>query len=397
MRELETARAELLATISPLPSEQLPLAAASGRILAESPSAPHPLPPFDNSSLDGYAVRAADLRTAPTVLRVIAAVAAGGWFGGSVGPGEAVRVFTGAPLPHGADAVVMQEDTSPAPLDSRCVQIDEPVKPWENLRFRGEDVPDGAVLLPAGPSLGPGALGLLAAVGVVEVRVHRKPRVAIVATGSELVPAGTVLGPGQIHESNTLMLAELIRQLGATPVCLPLVPDHPDATSDALRNAFASADLVLTVGGASVGEHDLVKPALLALGGQLEFWRLAIKPGKPFFLGRLGNQHLLGLPGNPVSAFVTAVLMVLPAIRRLQGVTHCLPPQGLALLKEQLTNADSRRHFVRVATDPSGTVRASGLQASHRLASLAVADGLVDVAPRCTLAAGTLVPVIRWQ
>ena len=244
--------------------------------------------------------------------------------------------------------------------------------------------------------LGPQHLALLGAAGFAEIAVHRAPRVAILANGSELRPSGEPLAPGQIHESNTAALAALVRRAGGVPVWTRCVPDKPSVLREALAEAFATAEVVVTVGGASVGEHDLVKAEFTALGGELEFWRLALKPGKPFFFGRHAGKFLFGLPGNPVSAFVTAVLLVLPALRKLQGAAACDPPTAPGLLAAPLTNPDHRRHFVRVSTDVNGEVRSTGTQASHLLGSLAAADGLVDVPPQTTLAAGATVRVIRW-
>ncbi|MEN9676963.1 MAG: hypothetical protein RIS76_2859 [Verrucomicrobiota bacterium] len=396
IRELEDARDELLAGLKPIGIEVRPLAEADGYVLAESPLAAIALPPFDNSAMDGYAIRAADVRVVPAFLKQVGEVAAGGGFAGSVGPGETVRIFTGAPLPNGADAVVMQEDTTLVPGQEDQIQILDGAKPWENVRFRGEDVRAGAGLLSAGRILDPAALALLAATGTAHVSVYRRPRVSVLVTGSELTAVGGSLLPGQIFESNSLMLSALVRRAGGEPRTRPPVSDDPQLIREALESAAAESDLILTAGGASVGKHDLIRQILLELGGTVDDWRLALKPGKPFFRGTLGKCPLLGVPGNPVSAFVTTVLLVLPALRRLQGALQVLPPTTSAVLAEPLANPDGRRHFVRVFTSGDGSVRASGPQASHRLASLAAADGLVDVPPRTTLPQGAAVRVIRW-
>jgi len=396
IRELEDVRDELLAGLKPIGIEVRSLAEADGYVLAESPLAAIALPPFDNSAMDGYAVRAADVRAVPAFLKQVGEVAAGGGFGGSVGPGETVRIFTGAPLPNGADAVVMQEDTTLVPGQEDQIQIHDGAKPWENVRFRGEDVRAGAGLLSAGRVLDPAALALLAATGTAHVSVYRRPRVSVLVTGSELTAVGGPLLPGQIFESNSLMLSALIRRAGGEPRTRLPVSDDPQIIREALESAAAESDLILTAGGASVGKHDLIRQILVELGGTVDDWRLALKPGKPFFRGTLGKCPLLGVPGNPVSAFVTTVLLVLPALRRLQGVLQVLPPTTSAVLAEPLANPDGRRHFVRVFTSGDGSVRASGPQASHRLASLAAADGLVDVPPRATLPEGAMVRVIRW-
>ena len=396
MLALETARARLLSVLSPLPGETIATASADGRSLSGECLATVDLPPFDNSTMDGFAVLAADTAATPVTLNFVGRTAAGDLATATLGPGECVRVFTGAPLPAGADAVVMQEDTATDSAVPGRVLVRDGVKPWENVRFRGEDVRRGAPLVTAGTRLGPQHLALLGAAGHAEVTVHRAPRVAIVANGSELRTPGETLAPGQIYESNTAMLAALVRRAGGVPVFTRCVPDDPAQLGAALTEAFTEADLVVTVGGASVGDHDLVKPVFAALGGELDFWKLSLKPGKPFCFGRLGEKFLFGLPGNPVSAFVTAVLLLQPALRRLQGAALCDPPTTPGTLAAPLANPGDRRHFMRVVTDATGQVRSAGAQASHRLGSLATADGLVDVPPQMTLATGAAVSVIRW-
>ena len=396
MQSLEATRERLLSALAPLSAERVSLAAADGRFLALEIRSPRELPPFDNSSMDGYAVRAADTAKVPAPLRLVGRTAAGEASGHTLAAGECVRVFTGAPLPAGADAVVMQEDVEADPATPDRIRVREGVKPWENVRFRGEDVARDSVLASAGTRLGPQHLALLGAMGLAEVAVHRRPRVALLANGSELCPSGTELADGQIFESNTAMLAAMVRRFGGEPVFSRCVADDEDVLREALVEAFAVADLVITVGGASVGDHDLVKPVFTALGGQLDLWRVALKPGKPFCFGRLDGKCLLGLPGNPVSAFVTAVLLVQSALLRLQGAADCEPPAKLGILAVPFANPDRRRHFVRVVTDAEGKVRPAGPQASHRLGSLAAADGLVDVPPESVLAEGCWVRVLRW-
>lgn len=396
MLALEAARERLLTALSPLPPEAVPVAAADGRFAARDYASPSDLPSFDNSSMDGYAVRAADTAVTPAILRLVGRTAAGEAATTSLAAGESVRIFTGAPLPTGADAVVMQEDVLADLADPGHITVREGVKPWENVRFQGEDVRRGARLVAAGTRLGPPHLALLAATGFAEITVRRRPRVALLANGSELRPPGTELAAGQIFESNTAMLAALVRRFGGEPVFYRCVPDAAVPLNAALAEAFTVADLVITVGGASVGDHDLVKPVFADLGGKLELWRVALKPGRPFCFGQFGGGTLFGLPGNPVSAFVTAVLLVQPALLRLQGARDCEPLSTPGFLAEPLANSDRRRHFVRVVTEVGGRVRSAGAQASHRLGSLALADGLVDVPPETTLAAGTAVRVLRW-
>ncbi len=399
LRPYEEARDALLAALVPLPATRVALAEAHRRWLAADLTALLDLPPFDNSGMDGWAVRTADLPAIPARLRIAGRLPAGSHSPGTVGPGEAVRIFTGAPLPAGADAVVMQEDADVDPSEPGLLRVRDRVRPWENVRFRGEDIRAGRALLDAGVRLGSGQVALLAAQGIDPVPVRPAPRVVVVPTGSELVPTGSPAPPpaGSIFESNGVMLAGLVESVGGIVRVLPPVPDQPGALRQALGSALDGADLVVTVGGASVGELDLVQSTLRDLGGQVDLWRLALKPGKPFFFGRRDRTPVCGLPGNPVSAFVTAVLLVLPALRRLQGAADPLPPTVPGVLAEPVDNPGDRRHFVRVRTGPDGSVRPSGRQASHHLASLADADGLVDVPPGVSLPAGARVRVIRWD
>ncbi len=390
---LESGVAWLLEAMAPLPAEAVPLGDAGGRVLAEAVTAATDLPSYDNSAMDGFAVRSADAGTGSR-LKLIGSAPAGRPFSGEITAGTTVRVFTGSPLPPGADAVVMQEDTR-CSADAEFVEVSDGVKPWENVRFRGEDVRSGTLLAPLGQILTPQLLGLLAAQGVSTVPVTQQPRVALLPNGSELVAVGAELAFGQVYESNTAALRELLSRSGAQVVSLRPPPDDLDSVAKSLRDGFDRADVVITIGGASVGEHDLIRPAFARLGGSLEFWKLALKPGKPFFFGTWGGKFLLGLPGNPVSAFVTCVLLVLPALRRLRGEDPALRTTA-GVLAEPMTNPDRRRHFVRVMTDRDGRVRPSGPQASHLLRSLAAADGLVDLPAGATFEAGRIVPVIRW-
>jgi len=400
MLELEDAQARILAAIRPLPLEPVSLRAAAGRILAASVTAPLDLPRFDNSAMDGYAVRSRDLQAAgpgtPVTLSLGGQVSAGETGTGHVVPGTCVRVFTGSILPPGTDAVVMQEDVRRVPDQPGQIQFSDRVKPGENVRFRGEDVRQGSRLLAAGEGLTAGGIGLLAALGLAEVTVHRQPLMGLLATGSELVKAGQPLAPGQIYESNLASLGALLPGAGAVARDYPLVPDDLSLTQAALARAFDQCDVVVTTGGASVGEWDLVKSAFQALGGTVEFWKVAVRPGKPFIFGGWREKFLFGLPGNPVSALVTFLLLVRPALLRLQGARVVELPRHPGTLLEPLANRGDRRHFVRVIVDERGQVRSAGQQASHALSPLAKANGLVDVPPQATFAAGTVVPVLRW-
>ena len=396
MLELETAVAQVRAAMPAPVAERIPLPESAGRILAEAILSPLDLPPFDNSAMDGYAVRASDVRgataEAPIRLRLRARIVAGKSFSGKLATGECARLFTGAPMPRGADAVVMQEDTA---LAGEEVLIRDEVQPCENVRFQGEDVRRGAILIESGEELSPGKISLLAATGVGDVMAGRRPSVGVLATGSELREAGQPLAPGQIYESNRAMLAPLVTQAGGVAKVYPLIPDSLVATRAALQSAFRECDLIITSGGVSVGEMDFVKAAFESLGGELQFWRVAIRPGKPFVFGRLGEKFLFGLPGNPVSAFVTFLLLVRPALRCWQGARVTTLPISAGVLGEAIANSSDRRHFLRARMDGAGNVSSAGKQASHLLASLAAADGLLDVPAQTVLAAGTKVNVLR--
>ncbi len=400
MLELEDAVSRILAALPQAVPEPVPLREAHGRVLSESIVAPIDLPPFDNSSMDGYAVRAHDVEAAaprnPVRLRLTGRVAAGEQFTGEVTAGACVRIFTGSPLPAGTDAVVMQEDTRLDSAHPDRVLVLEPTRTRENVRFRGEDVKRGALLADRGEILTCGRMALLAAAGVGRVPAGRRPTVGVLATGSELKEAGEPLAPGQIYESNRVGLTPLVVAAGGLPKTIGLVSDSPDATRTALKQALDECDLVVTCGGVSVGEMDFVKGAFEQLGGELQFWKVAIKPGRPFVFGRRGRKFLFGLPGNPVSAFVTFLLLVRPALLRWQGAKDVSLPSHRGVLAEPLANPGGRRHFMRVMVDNSGAIRSAGVQASHVLSTIAAANGLVSVPAQTTLPAGTNVPVLRW-
>jgi molybdopterin molybdotransferase len=401
MLEYEDALERILAAVGPATAERTPLAQAHRRILAERILSPMDLPPFDNSAMDGYAVRARDVQgataNAPKQLRLRGKVAAGGNFQGAVEPGDCVRVFTGSLLPPGADAVVMQEDTRTEPGEPEVVWFLDGAKPWENVRFRGEDVKRGMVAGEAGEEVSAGRVSLFAALGLGEVSVGKRPVAGLLASGSELAEPGQPLPPGGIYESNRAGLAALLAQAGATSKSFPLVKDSAALTREALTAAFAECDVVITTGGVSVGELDFIKSAFVELGGEQEFWRVAIRPGRPFVFGRWQGKFLFGLPGNPVSAFVTFLLLVRPALRRWQGATEAGLARQMGTLAEALSNPGERRHFMRVRIDGNGEIRPAGGQASHMLNSLAGANALVDVPPQTTLKAGSVVQALRWQ
>ncbi len=410
MISYEEALGRLLAGLSANPSEDFDLnrLVAPGsptrpRFAARAISAPVSLPPFDNSAVDGYAVRSVDTQSADPVLKVSGSIPAGPTPASTDGPdsapallppGTATRIFTGAPIPAGADAVLMQEDCELDP-EGRLLVLD-PVKPWENIRFAGDDVKAGTAILAAGDELTPQRIALLQACGIRTVTLATEPTVALIASGSELRPAGAPLPPGCIYESNLGALTLLVESAGGRVIHAVVIPDDPAATRAALEEASRLAQVVITVGGASVGDHDLFKTAALELGFGIDFWRIAMKPGKPFFAGRRENTYLLGLPGNPVSAFATAVLLVLPALRQLAGAESPAPATRPGILAEPISNPGSRRHFVRAWIDDNAAVRPTGVQASHILSSLAAANALVDLPADSTLEAGALVRVITW-
>ena len=368
-------------------------------MLAEEVRSPIDLPLFDSSAMDGYALRAADVASAgpdtPVRLCLAGQVAAGEAFADEVARGSCVRVFTGSVLPRGADAVVMQEETRAEASGTGKVAILARAEPGENVRARGEDVRRGSRLIAAGEILTAGRIGLLAAAGLTAVRVGRQPVVGLLATGSELKEPGQPLAPGQIYESNRVALAALVKRAGAVPRILPLVADALAPTCEALTEAFSQCDVVVTTGGVSVGEMDFVRRAFEQMGGALEFWKVAIRPGRPFAFGCHRGKLLFGLPGNPVSALVTFLLLVRPALLRWQGATCVSLPTHPGVLAEPLVNNGERRHFLRVKVDPAGRVWSAGVQASHVLSSAAAANGLVDVPANSTLAAGAKVPVLR--
>ncbi len=397
MLDLSDALRQVLASVKSLPSESIPLAASAGRILAKPITAPFDLPRFDNSAMDGYAVRAEEVvkarAEAPVCLRVIGQVAAGEIPQTALEPGACVRVFTGSALPPGADAVVMQEDTVAAPNQPEHILVVDGVQTWEHVRLHGEDLKADSLVAARGERLGAGSLSLLASLGLRRVQVSRQPVVALLATGSELIDRSRALKPGKIYESNRVSLGALLQSIAAKPRVFPLVPDDLSATHAALEKAFAESDAVITTGGASVGELDLVKQAFEAMGGNLDFWKIAIRPGKPFVYGHWGDKCFFGLPGNPVSALVTFLLLVRPALLQMQGATHWELPAFPGVLAEPLRNPGDRCHFMRVIVDQTGQVCSAGRQGSHVLSSLAKANGLVEVAPFATLLAGTTVRV----
>ncbi|EJW12171.1 Molybdopterin biosynthesis protein MoeA [Rhodovulum sp. PH10] len=396
------ALAQVLAGVAPLPPESVPLAEAHTRVLADDVAARRTQPPEALSAMDGFALRAADLagasEAAPVTLTVIGEAPAGRPFAGTVSPGEAVRIFTGAPVPEGADAVVIQEV---ARRDGDTVSFTAPTAQNRHVRARGRDFSAGHVLLRRGQRLTMRDLALAAAMNHPSVPVHRRPRLGLIATGDELVPPGTEPGPGQIVYSNGFALAALARAEGAVVTDLGIVPDRLDETVDAIRRAKAeNVDLLVTTGGASVGDYDLVQQALASEGMRLAFWKVAMRPGKPLMSGRLGAVPVLGLPGNPVSSFVAAVLFLVPLLRRLQGRADLAVEAEPAIAGRDLAANDERADYMRarLGRDDEGRLVATPVvdQDSSLLAPLGLADGLLIRAPFApALAAGSRCEVIR--
>ena len=354
----ETALARLLDGTSPLPAETLPIDACAGRVLAQDLAARLTQPPFAAAAMDGYAIRWAD-RYLPWQL--VGESAAGHGWRGTLGPGQAVRIFTGAPVPAGADVIVVQEEVT-RDADTARLSGEGPPRLGAHIRPMGQDFAAGDTLIRAGTRLAPPHLGLAAAAGHGALPVVRNPRVTLIATGDELVPPGTAPGPGQIVSANPAMLAALLRSAGAQVSDPGLIPDDRAALAAALRGA--DADVILTIGGASVGDHDLVVPVLRELGADLDFWKIALRPGKPLLAGRLDGTRVLGLPGNPVSAFVTALLFAVPLVARLAGRAHALPANG------------PRRDHLRARRTAAGA-EAFARQDSALLALLAQAELLI--------------------
>jgi molybdopterin molybdotransferase len=372
------ALALVLRDASALGAEAAPLAQAHGRVLAGDLAALRTQPPDDVSAMDGYAVRAADVAEVPVTLKVIGEVAAGRPFEGTVGSGEAARIFTGGVLPRGADTVVIQEHTSRA---DDTVVVAKPTGKGRNVRPRGLDFEAGAVLLRRGRRLSDRDLALAAAMNHPAVPVHRRPKVAVLATGDELVMPGTTPGPGEIVYSNGFATIALASREGCDIVDLGIAPDRLPETVAAIRTASASgADILVTSGGASVGDYDLVQQALAGEGLALSFWKIAMRPGRPMLHGRLGAMHVLGLPGNPVSAYVCAFLFLVPLIRRLTGRTDIAQPES-AVLGGDLPENDERADYLRatLAIGPDGRHVATALpvQDSSMLAPLSAADCLL--------------------
>lgn len=398
------ASAHMLAGVAPVAGEPVPLGRALGRVLARDVVSPVTLPPWDNASMDGFALRAADVAGAsadrPIRLRVVETIAAGRRSTRRIGPGEAARIMTGAPVPAGADSVVRVEDTDGA-AGAETVAVRDARDAGRNVRARGEDVRADTVVLAAGTAIGAAHVGVLSSVGCAMPLVHRRPRVAILATGDELVPLeqfGAVQAGERIVSSNSYSLAAAVEAAGGEAVPLGIAPDEPGALAQCLRGA-RGCDMVLTSGGVSVGDFDYTREVVGTLGGELSLWRVRMRPGAPLGFGTLFGVPWLGLPGNPVSALVTFELFARPLLRVLAGHRR---PHRIAVpvvLREEVQLAAALTHYLRgvLANDADGRITASltGPQSSGMLTSMAAADALlVFSGEQATIPAGTLVPAM---
>jgi molybdopterin molybdotransferase len=399
MLTLDAALERLLAAARPIAdTETVSTFQASGRVLAVDQRSSLTVPPLDNSSMDGYAVRTADIDAAGACLPVSQRIAAG-HVGEALAPKTCARIFTGAPVPPGADAIVMQEATRTT-ADGVC--FDEMPTPGAWIRRAGEDIRAGNTVLAAGTRLRAQEVGLAASVGLADLPVVRRPRVALFSTGDELVMPGEALPPGGIYNSNRYTLRALCETLGCDVLDLGIVPDRLDATRAALREAAAQCDLILTSGGVGVGEEDHIKPALTAEGA-LDSWKIAMKPGKPLAFGHVrhgqggGQADFIGLPGNPVSSFVTFLLLVRPFILRRTGVKDVAPRPFAVRAGFDWPRPDRRREFLRVRRNADGAVELFANQSSGVLTSTVWGDGLVDLAAGQTVARGDVLSFLPFE
>lgn len=376
MISVEVALERILAGLTPMPAETVALPASLGRVLAEPVAARVAHPPLDVSSMDGYAVRAADLDSIPTRLTVIGEAAAGHPFDGSLPPGHAIRIFTGAAVPTGADAVVMQEDTS---RDGDIVTIAVQTRPGQYIRPAGQDFSPGQVLLSAGTLMGPRQVALAASMNVPWLRVRRRPRVAILSTGDEIAMPGEPMGPAQLPSSNGLGVAAVATMVGCDTIQLGIAKDTRESLT-AMVEAARGCDLLVTSGGASVGDYDLVQDVLTEQGLHLNFWKIALRPGKPLMFGTLKDVPVLGLPGNPVAALVCSYVFLAPMLRTLLGLPTAMALEG-ALLGGPLPANDARQDYIRATLghDERGMITATprGRQDSGMMSGLAAAQAFI--------------------
>ena len=399
MISVSEALTRILSTLTPLPAELVGLENAHGRITAAPVIARLSFPPVDISAMDGYAVRAVDVAAPMAVLEQIGEAPAGGHFPGTVGPGQCVRIFTGGPVPMGADTIIIQENVEVEP-GSGLITIKEAAQPNRHIRRAGLDFRAGDIGIPAGHTLTARHIGLAAAMNVPWLQAHRRPRVAILSTGNELAMPGDPLGPQDIVSSNGLALMALVRACGGEPVHLGIARDTPDAIAAAI-SAGLQADLLVTSGGASVGVHDLVQSGLTALGAALDFWKIAMRPGKPMMFATKGRAAVLGLPGNPVSCMVCALLFLRPALRQLQGCVQPVEPRATARLGRALAANDQREDYLRASLSRNDQgeliVMPYATQDSSMLRTLAEADCLAIRPPHApAAAAGDPIDIISF-
>jgi molybdopterin molybdotransferase len=390
MISVEEALNRVLASAeTPLEEETVALQDGYGRVLAHDLKALRTQPPFPNSAMDGYAIRSADAASAPATLKVVGESAAGRAFVGVVGAGEAVRIFTGAPMPDGADTIVIQEDAS---REGDHVRLSATAPAGDNLRPAGMDFHAGDILIPAGRRLGPRDVALAAAANHTGLSVRRRARVAILATGDELVAPGGQLGPAQIVASNNFAVAGLVEAYGGVAIDLGIAIDELDATKAAIAHAHdAKADVLVTLGGASVGDYDLVQKALVSSGMELGFWRIAMRPGKPLMHGRLGAMRVLGLPGNPTSSMVCSILFLRPLLRALQGEPEpAADPSQPGRLAVDLAPNGVRQDYMRASLSRSADgiliATPATAQDSSLVKTMARADGLIVRPPHAEMA-----------
>lgn len=397
MIAVEEAQRIILGSVERLGEEYVELLDALGRVLVEDIIAPEQVPSWDNSAMDGYALRAEDTRGAseerPVMLKLAGTVAAGRLFEGSLEMGQAVRIMTGAPVPRGADAVIRQEDTQAA---DQAVSILREVRTGQNVRYAGEDIKAGEQVLQAGTVCRAGIIGLLAAIGKRRVAVHQRPRVSILATGDEILRWDEAPTPGKIHNSNSYALAAQVLQAGGVPMLLGSAADTKDLIARRLREGV-QADLLLTTGGVSVGEYDLVAQTLRGLGANVRVRKVNMRPGKPFTFALCERKPICALPGNPMSCMVTFELFVRPALRKMQGHRNLFHPEITATAAQPIVNTDRRPAYMRVMltrTDSGYTVRLTGDQGSAMLHSMVNADGLACVSGETEIPAGGQVRVL---
>ena len=397
MISVEEAREIVLGSVERMGWEYAELLDALGRVLAEDVTAPEPIPPWDNAAMDGYALRAEETRGAsaeqPVPLKLIGTIGAGQIFDGSLEKEQAVRIMTGAPMPRGADAVIRQEDTQ---TSEQGVFVLREVRPGQNVRYTGEDVKAGEQVLPIGTICRPGVIGLLAAIGRGRVAVYHRPRVGILATGDELLRWDEAPTPGKIHNSNSFALAAQVRQAGGVPVLVGPVEDTRDVLAQRLREGIRT-DMLLTTGGISVGDYDIVVDTLQELGSEVRIRKVYMRPGKPFTFALLEQKPICALPGNPISCMVTFELFVRPALRKMQGYRNLFPTEITATTAQPIPNKDRRPAYLRVMlsqTDAGFTARLTGDQGSAMLHSMAHANGLAVIPGETEVPVGSQVRVL---